>query len=129
MPGKENDTREEAILGCIEALYRTAFRLTGNQAQAEDLVQETYLRTWRSLSQLHSIAGVQPWMFRILRTVITQSVEEDRPSKRVACLTLVKRVFEKSDSAIERVRNSDRCSRRVSSRPAYSAQISGSTPS
>jgi hypothetical protein len=36
--GKENDARADAILGCFEALYRTAFRLTGNKAQAEDLV-------------------------------------------------------------------------------------------
>ncbi len=57
MPGNENDAREEAILGCIEALYRTAFRLTGNKAQAEDLIQETYLRSWKSLSQLHSMAA------------------------------------------------------------------------
>jgi len=69
MPGKENDARAETILACFEALYRSAFRLTGNKAQAEDLVQETYLRAWRSLSELHGLSSVQPWMFRILRTV------------------------------------------------------------
>jgi RNA polymerase sigma-70 factor, ECF subfamily len=81
MPGKENDARAEAILACFDALYRTAFRLTGNKARAEDLVQETYLRAWRSLSQLHSIAGVQPWMFRILRTAFIDQLrrESSRP--------------------------------------------------
>jgi RNA polymerase sigma-70 factor (ECF subfamily) len=69
VPGKDYDARTEAIIGCFEPLYRTAFRLTGNKTQAEDLVQETYLRAWRSLSQLHGLSGVQPWMFRILQTV------------------------------------------------------------
>ncbi len=91
MPGNENDAREEAILGCIEALYRTAFRLTGNKAQAEDLVQETYLRTWRSLSQLHSIAGVQPWMFRILRTAFIDQLR--RASSRPKLITDVDKML------------------------------------
>lgn len=81
MSGKDNDVRAEAMLGCFEALYRTAFRLTGNKSQAEDLVQETYLRAWRSLSQLHGLSGVQPWMFRILRTVFIDQLrkESSRP--------------------------------------------------
>jgi RNA polymerase sigma-70 factor, ECF subfamily len=80
MPGKENDAREEALLGCFESLYRTALRLTDNKVQAEDLVQETYLRAWRSLSQLDGPSGVRPWMFRILRTVFIDRLR--RESKR-----------------------------------------------
>jgi len=80
MPGKENNAREEAMLSCFESIYRTAVRLTGNEVQAEDLVQETYLRAWRSLSQLHGLSGVQPWMFRILRTVLIDQLR--RESKR-----------------------------------------------
>jgi RNA polymerase sigma-70 factor (ECF subfamily) len=77
MPGKENDAREEALLGCFESLYRTALRLTDNKVQAEDLVQETYLRAWRSLSQLHGPSGVRPWMFRILRTVFIDRLRRE----------------------------------------------------
>jgi RNA polymerase sigma-70 factor (ECF subfamily) len=80
MSGKD-DPHVDAILGCFEALYRTAFRLTGNKARAEDLIQETYLRAWRSLSQLHDLSGVQPWMFRILRAVFIDQLrkESSRP--------------------------------------------------
>jgi RNA polymerase sigma-70 factor, ECF subfamily len=81
MSGKHNDACAEAMLGCFEALYRTAFHLTGNKSQAEDLVQETYLRAWRSLSQLHGPSGAQPWMFRILRTTFVDQLrrESSRP--------------------------------------------------
>src|SRR5262249_53072325 len=95
MPGKENDARAEAILGCFEAIYRTAFRLTGNKAQAEDLVQETYLRAWRSLSQLHGLSSVQPWMFRILRTVFIDQLR--RESKRPKLVTDVEKMLAASE--------------------------------
>jgi RNA polymerase sigma-70 factor (ECF subfamily) len=91
MPGKENDAREEAMLGCFESLYRTALRLTGNKAYAEDLVQETYLRAWRSLSQLHGPSGVRPWMFRILRTGFIDRLR--RESKRPKLVTDVEKML------------------------------------
>jgi RNA polymerase sigma-70 factor, ECF subfamily len=91
VPGKDNDARAEAIIGCFEPLYRTAFRLTGNKAQAEDLVQETYLRAWRSLSQLHRLSGVQPWMFRILRTVFIDQLR--RASSRPKLVTDLERML------------------------------------
>jgi RNA polymerase sigma-70 factor, ECF subfamily len=95
MPGKENNARAEAILACFEALYRSAFRLTGNKPQAEDLVQETYLRAWRSLSRLHGPPSVQPWMFRILRTVFIDQLR--RESKRPKLVTDVEKMLAASE--------------------------------
>src|ERR1700737_1333615 len=95
MPGKENDARAEAIIGCFEPLYRTAFRLTGNKAQAEDLVQERYLRAWRSLSQLHGLSGVQPWMFRILQTAFIDQLK--RASSRPKLVTDIEKMLAASE--------------------------------
>ena len=69
----------------VNGLYSYAVVLTRNHADAEDLVQETYLRAWRSLSQLHGLSGVQPWMFRILRTVFIDRLR--RESKRPKLVT------------------------------------------
>ena len=57
---------EQEALGQIDALYRTALRMTRSPADAEDLVQETYLRAFRSLHQFSEGTNLRAWLFRIL---------------------------------------------------------------
>jgi RNA polymerase sigma-70 factor (ECF subfamily) len=47
-------------------LYSAALRLTRNTADAEDLVQETYLRAWRSFSTFQQGTNLRAWLYRIL---------------------------------------------------------------
>jgi RNA polymerase sigma-70 factor (ECF subfamily) len=46
-------------------LFRLAFRLTGNESDAEDVVQETFLRAYRSLNQFDERAVFTSWLYRI----------------------------------------------------------------
>lgn len=57
---------EDAAIEHIDALYRTALRMTRNPADAEDLVQEAYLRAFRSLHQFTEGTNLRAWLFRIL---------------------------------------------------------------
>jgi RNA polymerase sigma-70 factor (ECF subfamily) len=50
----------------MDAIYRAALRMTGNKADAEDLVQDTYLKATRSVDRYHEGAGTRAWLFRIL---------------------------------------------------------------
>jgi RNA polymerase sigma-70 factor, ECF subfamily len=56
--------KDEAI-SYIDSLYRTALRMTGNPADAEDLVQETYLRAFRSIEQFKPGTNLRAWLFKI----------------------------------------------------------------
>ncbi len=47
-------------------LYSAAMRLTRNSADAEDLVQDTYLRAWRSFSTFQEGTNLRAWLYRIL---------------------------------------------------------------
>jgi RNA polymerase sigma-70 factor (ECF subfamily) len=50
----------------MRSLYSTALRLSGNPADAEDLVQETYLRAYRSYGTFSAGTNLRAWLFRIL---------------------------------------------------------------
>ncbi len=47
-------------------LYSAAMRLTRNSADAEDLVQDTYLRAWRSYETFQQGTNLRAWLYRIL---------------------------------------------------------------
>ncbi len=57
---------ETEALSYIDSLYRTALRMTRNPADAEDLVQEAYLRAFRSLHQFKPGTNLRAWIFRIM---------------------------------------------------------------
>jgi len=48
-------------------LYRYAYWLCQDKQTAEDLVQETFLRAWRSLSQLREAKAAKGWLMTIVR--------------------------------------------------------------
>jgi RNA polymerase sigma-70 factor (ECF subfamily) len=51
----------------LDALYRVALRLTGDASQAEDLVQDTMLKAYRSWRQYRPGTNAKGWLLTILR--------------------------------------------------------------
>src|SRR3954471_8499611 len=47
------------------ALFRLAFRMTGNESDAEDVVQESFLRAYRQLGKFDERASFGTWLYRI----------------------------------------------------------------
>lgn len=50
----------------MDSMYSLALRLTGNSANAEDLVAESATKAWSSFDSLQDPASFRPWIFRIL---------------------------------------------------------------
>jgi len=46
-------------------LFRLAYRMTGNQQDAEDLVQETFLRAYKQLGRFDNRSAFSTWLYRI----------------------------------------------------------------
>lgn len=61
-------------------LYRFGFWLCRNAALADDLVQETYLRAWRSLDDLRDTAAAKAWLVTILRREHARLFERKTPA-------------------------------------------------
>lgn len=60
------DTFAEAAMPLMDQLYSAALRMTRNVADAEDLVQETYLKAYRGYERFEEGTNLKAWMYRIL---------------------------------------------------------------
>jgi RNA polymerase sigma-70 factor (ECF subfamily) len=58
---------EQLALPLFASLYNHAFWLTRNQAEAEDLVQETFTKSFRAFDSFQPSTNFRAWIFRILR--------------------------------------------------------------
>jgi RNA polymerase sigma-70 factor, ECF subfamily len=60
----------EAFRALVErhsrTVFRLAFRMTGNEQDAEDVVQESFLRAYRQLGRFESRANFGTWLYRIV---------------------------------------------------------------
>jgi RNA polymerase sigma-70 factor (ECF subfamily) len=61
---------EAVALPHLNDLYRAARHTLGNQTEAEDVVQETYLQAWKSFQRFTPGTNCRAWLFKILFHVI-----------------------------------------------------------
>ncbi len=59
------DAFREIVERHSRRLFKTAYRLTGNEAHADDVVQETFLRAYRNLQRFDARSQLGTWLYRI----------------------------------------------------------------
>ncbi len=63
---RRTDDFESAALPHLNDLYRTATRLLGDPARADDVIQDVYLQAWKSFDQFELGTNCRAWLFKIL---------------------------------------------------------------
>jgi RNA polymerase sigma-70 factor (ECF subfamily) len=61
----EKDAYGALVVRHSQSLFRVAFRITGNESDAEDVVQEAFLRGYRKLDSFESRSNFGTWIYRI----------------------------------------------------------------
>ena len=69
---------EDVAFDHMNALFNLARHLTGNSADAEDLVQETYLRAYKHYDKFAQGTNFKAWIFRILRNTSISRYKQER---------------------------------------------------
>ena len=77
------DTFADDAMQFAPQLYSAALRMTRNAADAEDIVQETYLRAYRSYESFEKGTNLRAWLFRILTNTFINSyrAKQRRPQE------------------------------------------------
>ena len=76
-------TFAEQAMPFMDSLYSAALRMTRNPADAEDLVQETYLRAYRGFGGFQEGTNLKAWLYRILTNTFinTYRAKKRRPDE------------------------------------------------
>ncbi len=78
------DRFERDVVPLLSGMYSAALRMTRNPADAEDLVQETFLRAYRGFAGFQEGTNLKAWLYRILtNTFINSYRKKQREPKTV----------------------------------------------
>ena len=79
----DQETFADQAMPLMDSLYSAALRMTRNPADAEDLVQETYLKAYRGFGGFEQGTNLKAWLYRILTNtyINTYRAKKRRPDE------------------------------------------------
>ena len=80
---------EALYTACFHKLYRFCLSLTRSESEAEELVQETFLRAMQSVNKLPDAANLDAWLFRVARNVHISRLRKQKKEVGDAALDAV----------------------------------------
>jgi RNA polymerase sigma-70 factor (ECF subfamily) len=81
---RKSEQFEAILLPCLDSAYNLARWLTRNEQDAQDVVQESYLRALRSFDTFHTGRDARPWLLQIVRNTCYTWLRQNRPAELVS---------------------------------------------
>ncbi|PYQ62085.1 MAG: RNA polymerase subunit sigma-24 [Acidobacteria bacterium] len=69
---------EKAAMPYVDSLYNTAYRMTRNSEDAEDLVQETYLKAYKYYDKFEEGTNFKAWLFKIMKNTFINNYRKKK---------------------------------------------------
>jgi RNA polymerase sigma-70 factor (ECF subfamily) len=91
MGARENFTND--AMQYAPQLFSTALRMTRNRADAEDLVQETFLKGWRAFDSYQEGTNLRAWLFRIMTNTFINKYNSQQRKPQETELDEVEEMF------------------------------------
>jgi RNA polymerase sigma-70 factor (ECF subfamily) len=82
-----HDRFQAMVLPHLDRLLAFARRRVESAGDAEDAVQEACVRAWVNFGELRDAAKVRPWLYRILRTVLSDAHEKEGRRRQLVSMT------------------------------------------
>ena len=85
---------EAAAMPFVDALYNTAYRMTRNSEDAEDLVQETYLKAYRYYDKFEEGTNFKAWLFKIMKNTFINNYRKKQQAPALSDFAEIEESFE-----------------------------------
>ena len=82
--GRDADSLERWLSDGYASAYRTAYLILRNPADAEEAVQEAFLRAWRFRAAIPAGEGIRPWLYRVVVNACLSRLRSDRSRRQSA---------------------------------------------
>jgi RNA polymerase sigma-70 factor (ECF subfamily) len=85
---------EVAAMPFIDSLYNTAYRMARNSQDAEDLVQETYMKAYKYYDKFQEGTNFKAWLFKILKNTFINSYRKKQNQPAQSAFSDIEDAFE-----------------------------------
>jgi RNA polymerase sigma-70 factor (ECF subfamily) len=83
----KNERFKEAAIEHMDSLYRFAIHISGDEVDAEDLLQDTYLKAYKFSDKFQEGTNLKAWMLTIMKNTFINMVRRNKNNKRMIALS------------------------------------------